>query len=214
MREFGDKHGEAACLAAQASIHTLRCESAASRELYSQELAVYKALGDEASTAGPLGNLAEVAFGDGRYAEALRLGSEALEIWLRGRNATDLAISYGNLASYRIALQDLEGARDDAREALRWARQAQAAVYISIVLQHLSLLGALRGDIRSSAKIIGYVNAQFKELGCERQTPEARGYERLLALLREELNESEIEQFMVEGAAWSEDHAVEEALKV
>src|SRR5450755_2790626 len=140
----------------------------------------------------------------------MRLGSEALEIWLRGKNAIDLAISYGNLAAYRIALQDLDRARADAREALRWARQAQAAVYVSIVLQHLSLLGALRGDIRCSAHIIGYVNAQFRELGCERQTPEARGYERLMATLREHLSGAEIERLAAEGAAWSEDQAIEE----
>jgi hypothetical protein len=126
----------------------------------------------------------------------------------------DLAISYGNLAAYRIALHDLDAAREDAREALRWARQAQAPVYISIVLQHLSLLGALRGDVRSSAHIIGYVNAQFRELGCERQTPEARGYERLMTALHEHLSDAEIDRLTAEGAAWSEERAVEEALKI
>ena len=55
---------------------------------------------------------------------------------------------------------------------------------------------------------------QFKELGNERESTEKWGYEKLMAALREQLSEAEIEKLAAEGAAWSEDRAVDEALKV
>ncbi len=60
----------------------------------------------------------------------------------------------------------------------------------------------------------GYVNAQYKELGIEREAPEKWGYEKLMAALHEQLSDTQIEKLAAEGAAWSEDQAVEEALKV
>jgi hypothetical protein len=40
------------------------------------------------------------------------------------------------------------------------------------------------------------------------------GCEKLIATLREHLSEAEMEKLAAEGAAWSEDQAVEEVLKV
>ena len=54
----------------------------------------------------------------------------------------------------------------------------------------------------------------IKELGYEREATEKWGYEKLMAALREQLSEAEIEKLAAEGAAWSEDQAVDEALKV
>ncbi len=48
----------------------------------------------------------------------------------------------------------------------------------------------------------------------EREATEKWGYEKLVAALREQLSEAEIEKLAPEGAAWSENQAVEEALKV
>ena len=45
--------------------------------------------------------------------------SEALEIELRGKNASVIAACHINGAAYRITLGDLGGARDSAREALQ-----------------------------------------------------------------------------------------------
>jgi hypothetical protein len=68
-----------------------------------QALAAYKALGDESGTAVVLSNLAELEFGEGQVEQALRLAGEAMEIHLRGKNASSLAGSYLNIAAYRVA---------------------------------------------------------------------------------------------------------------
>ncbi len=133
---------------------------------------------------------------------------------LRGKNAPSLALNYLNIAAYSIALGNVDGAREAAREGLRRARQAQFAIVITIALQYIALLLALLGDVNGAARLIGYVNLQFKELGYEREITEKWAYEKLIAALREQLSEADIEKLAAEGAAWSEDQAVEEALKV
>ena len=72
---------------------------------------------------------------------------------------------------------------------------------------------ALRGQLHGAAQLSGYVDAQFKALGYERERTEKWGYDKLMSALRELLSEAEIEKLGVEGAAWSEDQAVEQALK-
>ncbi len=161
-----------------------------------------------------LGNLADLEFGEGQVEQALRLADEGLEIYSRGKNASDLAISYRNIAAYRVASGDLDGAREVASEGLRLARQAQYASGIAFALQHLALLMALRGEVNNAARLIGYVNVQYQELGQEREATEKWGYDKLLTALREQMSEAEIEKLAAEGATWSEDQAVEEALKV
>jgi predicted ATPase/class 3 adenylate cyclase len=214
MRTSGVKPGVADCLNTRAAIQWARGDVAAARELYTQALAAYKALGDEAGAAVVLGNLAELEFGDDQVEQALRLAGEGLEIHSRGKNASALASTYLNITAYRIALGDVDGAREAAREGLRLARQAQKGFSIAIALQHIALLLALRGEVNDAAGLVSYVNVQYKELGQEREATEKWGYEKLMAALHEQLSEAEIERLAAEGAAWSEDRAAKEALKV
>ena len=214
LRECGDKRGVARCLSRQADIYRSRGDVATGRELYTQALETFKALGDEDGTTMVLANLAEAEFRDDHVEQALRLAGEALEINTRGKNATYLALESVNSAAYCIALGDTDRARGAAREGLRWARQAQDALNIALALQHLALLGALRREVHNAARLIGYVNVQLKELGSEREYTEKWGYEKLIIALREHLSEPELEGLAAQGAAWSEDQAIEEALKV
>ena len=214
MRALGNKPGVANNLNLQATIQMNSGDVSGAREAFSQALAAYKALGDESGTAFVLGNLAELEFGNGQVERAVRLAGEALEIGSRGKNAPSLALNYLNIAAYSIALGNVDGAREAAREGLRRARQAQFAIVITIALQYIALLLALLGDVNGAARLIGYVNLQFKELGYEREITEKWGYDKLMTALREQLSETEIEKLAAEGAAWSEDRAVEEALKV
>ncbi len=214
MRTLKDKRGVADCLNIEGMIHWTRGDVLAARESYAQALAANNALGNEAGAGEVLANLAELEFGDGQVEQAARLAREALDIQSGGKNATNLTTCYLNVAAYRIALEDLDGAREAAREGLRWAQQAQYGQGVATALQHIALLLALRGEVSNAARLIGHVNEQFEELGNEREATEKWGYEKLMAALREQLNEAEMEKLAVEGAAWSEERAVEEALMV
>ena len=59
----------------------------------------------------------------------------------------------------------MDGAREAAREGLRWARQAQYALGIATALQHIALLLALRGEVNDAAQLIGYANVHTQRTG-------------------------------------------------
>jgi predicted ATPase len=213
-RNCGDPWNEAASLSVQATIEYVGGDVRAGRELYAQALLAFKALGDESGTAGALGDMAELEFADGHPEQALRAAGEAHEIYLGSKNATLNTINLANSTAYRIALGDLTGARDAARDGLRLARQAQNELSIAIALQHLALLAALGGDARRGSQLLGYVDRQCTQLGYAREPTEQWGYDKLTATLRETLGADEIATLAADGAAWSEDQAVEEALNV
>jgi predicted ATPase len=213
-RACGDTRNVANCLNQQASIAWVRGDVGAGRELQAQALAANKALENESGIAVVLTSMAELEFADGHPEQALRAVSEALEIHVRGKNAAHIATDYVNSAAYRIALGDLTGARDSAREGLRVARQARIEFDSAVALQHLAVLAGLRGDARRGAQLLGYVDAQYAALGLQREPTEQWGHDKLMAALRAALSADEIATLGAEGAAWSEDQAVQEALKV
>jgi predicted ATPase/Tfp pilus assembly protein PilF len=209
-----DAWNVANCLDTQAHITRVRGDVRTARELYSQALAGFKARGDEWGTSIVLNNMSELEFADGHPDLALLAASEVLEVNALGKNAANIATSYANSAAYRIVLGDLTAARESAREGLRVARQARYEPIITNALQHLALLAGLTGDARRGAQLLGYVNAQYVALGMQRQPTEQWGYDNLVATLREALTTDEITRLGADGAAWSEDQAVAEALKV
>lgn len=214
MRECGDARGVAGILSQLAYNLCRRGEVVAGREMFAQALAAYKALEDEGATAQVLGNCAESEFEDGHVEEALRFVGEALEIHKRGKNTRQLAMNYNNNAAYLIAMGDLDAAHAAAREGLRSAQQAGFSLQIAVASQHFALITALRGQAHSAARLAGYADVQYKDLWYEREPTEKWSYEKLMTTLHEHLSESEIEKLAVEGAAWSQDQAVEEALNV
>jgi tetratricopeptide (TPR) repeat protein len=214
FRAVGDRAGLASCLSLQGVSAYNRGDFAAGREFYTQALSAYKALGDELATANVLGNLAELEFADGRPERALGSVNESLEIVALGKYATDLAILHNNMTAYRIAIGDLDAARDSARKALHWALPEQNAWNTAVSLQHLALLGALRGQVAVSARLLGYVNAQYGLLVLAREATEKWAYEKLVETLQERLSAPEMDALVAQGAQWSEDTATEEALSI
>jgi predicted ATPase/class 3 adenylate cyclase len=210
-RECGDDRNVASCLNQQAGIEWVRGDVGAARALYPQALSAFKKLGHESGMAMVLLNMAELEFADGHPEQALRYVTDALELDSGGKNASFIALVHNNSAVYRAALGDFIGARESAREGLRVARRAQAALELVVGLQHLALLAAVAGDVRRGAKLLGYVEVQYGQLGQKREPTEQWGFEKLTTVLHDKLSTDEISKDMAEGAAWSEDQAVEEA---
>jgi tetratricopeptide (TPR) repeat protein len=212
-RGCGDVWNVPDCLNLLAMIEVSRGDLRAGRELFGRALAEMKARGDELGVARLLGNMAELAFAAGDPEQALRLIHEALELAsLRRHRLT--ATWHNNSTAYCVALGDLSEARGSALEALRLARQVGHEVSTVVALQHLALLAALGGNTKCGAQLLGYVDARYRQLGLGRERTEQWGYDKLLVALREVLTESETTRLAAEGAAWSEDRAVGEALKI
>jgi tetratricopeptide (TPR) repeat protein len=212
LRELGDKAGVASCLGLQGVNAYNRGNFAMGRVFYLQALEAYRELKDELSTANVLGNLAELEFADGNPEEALRFVSESLAITSRGRDATELAIDHNNMAAYSIAVGDLKQARMSAQQALRCAQPDQNAWNIAVALQHFALLAALDGETERAARLLGYVDAQYRDLALQREATEKWGYQKLMITLREKAADAALQGLTAEGAMWAEERAIHEAL--
>lgn len=213
-RACGDATNVARCLSLLAGVEFERGNFRAARECLAQALAVLKALGHELGAAVVLNNMAQLELMDGHPEQALRLTNEALELAFLAKPSENTASWHTNSAAYRIALGDLTGARESAREGFRIARQVQHELRLAEALELLALLAALGNEARRGAQLIGYAAEEYRKMGMRRGPTDRWGYDKLLGALRETLSNDEIETLSAEGAAWSEDQAIEEALKV
>jgi predicted ATPase len=214
FREFADKRMVAACLRQQANIAEQQGDAAGARELYKQALSVFKALGVQSSVAVVLACMAELEFKEGEAAEALKDVTEALELGAWGKNATHLAIYNANCAAYRIALNTLGTARDAARDGVHWAREAKNELILADAIGHLALIAALSQQPQPAARLSGWADAKYAELGEPRESTETWSAERLSTTLRDLLSDANLNALRAEGAAWDEEQTIKEALKV
>lgn len=213
FKEHADKRNIAACLRQQANILEACGDPATARQLHGEALTLVKALGSQNTVATALADLGELEFKEGNAADALRYVREAIELASWGKNATDLATYHTQSAVYRIALGALDAAREAALDGLHWARQAQNEVEVVDAIQHLAHITALRGEAQRAARLGGFVGAKYEELGEMREAAGKWSWERLSASLREQLADIELKVLAAEGAVWSDDQAIDEALK-
>jgi len=208
LQKFQNSKHYAICLARLATVNWADGESA--RHYHTESLALAKTLGDEVIISLVQSNLAELEFTVGNAELALALATESLPFTRRRKDSRGLALAYGNMAGYYAALGRFEEASASAREAIRWARESQSEFVVAGALESFAF--SLQGDLPRTARLIGYVDAQHRTEGSQREPNEARAYAKLTARLKETMDEGEINKLFAEGAAFSEDQAVEEAL--
>ncbi|MBV8344837.1 MAG: adenylate/guanylate cyclase domain-containing protein [Candidatus Eremiobacteraeota bacterium] len=182
------------------------------RQLHAEALSLRIALGSEYQAVLSRLHMAELEFTARDPKRALEIAEAAVVAAQRARATYLEWIAQANGAAYRLALGDVDGARSTAREALaltrgRWPLEA------AIAMQHLATVAALRGDARRGARLRGYVDARYVSEGCEREATERVTDEILMASLRKQLTEAEIEALGAKGAQLLEEQAVAEAIE-
>ena len=160
-------------------------------------------------------------FRDGNASEALRHANQALAVRALG-DRRYVAHALSNIATYLTALRRFDEALATARDALTYACDAQYSGGLVWSLQHLAAIGALRPSAdtlvienrRRAARILGYVDARVVALEASRQYTEQQEYDAMIPALHDALGDDELATFMTEGASWSEDQAVAEAMLI
>jgi len=213
LRKTGRTKQLARVLSWWSIIHFVRGTSGEARKGFSEALAVAKSLADDQLMATVLGNLAELSFAEGDVEKAIANGEETVIIRRNTSNPTGTANSLINLAAYYLARGDTDRAKALAREGTRYAREGQSHNMLICATQHLAIIRAKEGDAQTAARLLGYVNRGFQESGFAREPTEQWSYNQLMAALSDRLAATEIAALDAEGAAWTEDQAVEEALK-
>ena len=212
MGQCGDKKGYAMSIGGIATVNWIRGEAVEAYRQFDEQRRAADALMDDDVKTMCLANLAELEFSRGNVEQAIANSLES--IGLQRKNYLKVALDYCNLTAYRIAAGQVEQARNDARAGLHWAQEVQNAFQVGLAIHNLALIAALKNDARRAATLLGFAESSFAAVEYVREPTETICYERLMGLLRKYLREDEIEAMRAEGASWSENRAIEEALKV
>ncbi len=161
-----------------------------------------------------LDEYANMAYLDGDLTKAIEISHESLRAARLMRDVTqEIHAEYG-LAGYLF----LSGAIDEALEhglaILQTSREELFPYGMGPAFQILAGVCSARGEFDRAAHLLGYANARIAQ---QRIPPNAYvdvDPEWFLGPLRERFGEQRLVQLMSEGAAWSEERAVDEARRV
>jgi predicted ATPase/class 3 adenylate cyclase len=211
-RESGDRRFIAQCLALTA--WTPGASLPERRERMQEAIAIFRTAGDERRVAHTLSWLAEHEFAAGETDRALECATQSIAIMRRRRFRTNLIVQLMNSAAYNLWIGNVEAARTAARESIGLCQEVQDILDVPICIQHLASVADAAGDSRSAARLAGFVNARLVQIDEPRQPTEQRLYDRLMTSLAEKLSGAQIAQLQNEGAQYSEDRAIDEALAI
>jgi len=203
----------AKCINMRAIIAERRQDLVAARALFREAIEMFQAHGDERRVGGTLTNLGPCEFAVGDHAQAERCYSEALAILSRKKNIEDLVILYGNILLNRVAVGDIQGARDAGLAGMRCAREMGDERYIAELVLDLGSVAARSGRTNDAGRLFGYARSRLESLGLGRIAVTRSSAERIKESLDAKLEPAEIERLASEGAGWSEKQAIEEATK-
>jgi len=214
MRELGQQRGIVSATASLARNHDFQGHSTVARALYEEALAQARSLGDARATAALINNIAENVFEfEHDPQRALDMAREVAAHYARSRDKLSATLNNNNMAAYLFALGRIDEAYARLAEALKHARDGQAAIQLAFTLQHLAAVAAARGHLERSARVLGYVDARMNELGAVSEYTERQEREKVDAMLKAAFKEPDLAALRKEGAALNEDQAIEEALR-
>jgi predicted ATPase/DNA-binding XRE family transcriptional regulator len=209
---------------------TLRCmgyaaarghDFAAARGYLTEVLPIYESDFHKVDLAYAINDLGRYEFCDGDVRSALRRAKKMLAIAREaGDDAACVATALDAICVYLIALEQYDEAKAQAREALRLCSEHGLDVLAAHVLQHFAAIAALgtpsgneerRAACERAARILGFVDARLAAVGSAKYVEQEREYERVLSSLLERLGETDLAEFLAEGAEMTRTQAFDEA---
>ncbi len=178
------------------------------RAYFGESVALFRSLGRGDDTARALNwwGSWELTLGD--YAAAAERLAEAVPL-----AASDASLMFitNDLASCYLALGDRARAQTCARKALVLATKARHAILTFLAVAYLAIITS-ESDTRKAARLMGCAEERLRAAGWELVAPDTTLTAHLHEALRASLSEAELDRLLGEGAAWSDDRAVNEAL--
>jgi len=194
-------------LAAEERIAASSGELAIAIERAEESIALHRSFGNDASRDKL--NLAETLYETGATDRAIAQVRELLATAPPRHFVRWFAMS--NLAGYLVAAGKSEEAVDSVRQVIASVLKTDATLSnLAIPLQHLALALGLLGDTERSARLDGFCRVHQSADGFA--FTERASNDRLDALLRGGFEPQRLDELRAEGAAWSADRAIEEAL--
>lgn len=154
---------------------------------------------------------AEVHFRAGDKEAAIDLGKDALRDALLLGDEFAIMRAFSNLATFLIAADRYDEARDASRSALDFSHLAQGSTVVAWTLQHLAMVAAMTGGSARAARLFGFTQSRLLKQGARGDFSEQQERERLRAILESTISPSELETLTADGAAMRESEAIAEA---
>ena len=158
-------------------------------------------------------NLAEIEFGLGNTAEAIRLAGAALAA-LRGMNTLiNVAITTHNLAGYLLEAGDLAAGVRLAHESLEIALDHGWRIHAAIAIGHLADGLAADGAVHEAALLAGFLERDVRSAATDYRTEtELRTHHRLMRRLNAAFAPDDLARLIREGEGLNPDAAAALAL--
>ncbi|MBI0538416.1 hypothetical protein D9599_22895 [Roseomonas sp. KE2513] len=213
----GEKPNKAlvSCLRAQAVFHLRGNQPDVARAELEEALTLARRLRSPRDVALTLGSMAELHCAAGRMGEAVAVAQEALASLgpVQARSAWVQHIA-GAVASYRLAEDDIIGARPIIAERLTAARLMRLPHEVTANLERLALIAAREGNLGTAGRLFGYVESCHAQRGILRSFGSQAVHDRLLAVLHRRLAPEELERLATTGAILGEEAMVMEAFPI
>jgi tetratricopeptide (TPR) repeat protein len=185
---------------ARAVICGMRADYDAAVRLFEEIRREHRACGNlnEASLAAL--NLANAEYIRGETRRAIDIAQEILPSVRNEQDTSRRGLLLGNLAGWLVAVDDLLGAAQVAREVIELlGGDVPKHSCVSLAIESLAIAYALIGDVARAALLAGYSDAALNLVGFSRDPGEQRGRDRLMALLRAALPAEELERMLTDG---------------
>ncbi len=211
-RRAHDIYRETASLQQLAKLYTHTKQFELARHHFAAALRYYKKRGVDRNLAIMLLDEAALEKATNDVPRALELTEEALAI-VQTLHENDMeALIFSAKAAYLTLTERFDEARSAMRSALRILRD-EVLDAREVTLQPCIALAAHDRDLDRAAKLLGYRKADSK--GWVRETRRVpMDIDALIGSLRDQLGEVRFAALMTEGAVWSQEQALEEALAV
>ncbi|HEY1926067.1 MAG TPA: hypothetical protein VGG92_01255 [Caulobacteraceae bacterium] len=194
-------------LVAEGTMAIFRKETARSRSLSYQALELSRSSGKNVLGNAAIINIALVEYVEGNFSEAAKMGQLTVESALSTRDNVQVCSAIINQSIYQCMLGRLPEARQMAEQALPLAQAAGGRSLLGCILAWVLLL-ASEGRHREAAQLFGFLLRGNDRAGMAPLPVQDRTYERIRAILSDNLSSDEMSAFAEIGAAWTEDQAI------
>lgn len=212
-RAAGDDRGVAWSLRGRALVHVLGGEYAAAGALEDESLRLCKASGDEWGLAWSLYARAFLQLAQGDLAPAGPALEDALALMRRRRMPFGVFRALLALGHTRFEQGDLPGAEALFREGLALSRDAPLLTVITIALDGLAMVAAMRERPVRAARLWGAAEAMREQTDEQRWGVFQAAYDRALGAARAQLSAAEWAASWAAGRALPAAQAIAEALE-
>jgi len=214
LRPLGRNKWLAGFLNGRAGSLNLRGDEQTRRRLYAESIDISRELGDWLGYAAPSFNLVDDDFNAGHTEAAIVEAGKLVDQCREHRGLGLLGLMYFHFGDYLLAANRQCEAKAIGVEGIRLNRSLGRSAPVNACIETVALAIALEGASERAARLAGYVKAFYDKISFVRDQTQQRTWERLIVVLNEKLGSGCAEQLMAEGAVWSEDEAINEAMKI